>query len=272
MEYWNTGILEQRHYPGFPSIRFSNIPTFQHSSFPVFHLVFMLIFDQLKKNDPQLRIIAVLLLCGLGVLVAGLWWVQIVSTRDYQAHLEMQSFRTVRIPAVRGKILDRNGIALAENRPTYNISLYLDELRKSFKAAGNQEVSRTRATLKQQAEEKQRQLKRKLNKEERKQFILSLNQQELLRRKARYEVASNVVAEISGRLGQPLTLNPTNFQKPCPALADCDESQSIPNRSFRRAMHRAGRSGFDRSIHTLLSLRHYRRARARLFAKGRLLR
>ena len=47
----------------------------------------MLIFDQLKKNDPQLRILAVLVLCGLGVLVAGLWWVQIVSTRDYHCLL-----------------------------------------------------------------------------------------------------------------------------------------------------------------------------------------
>jgi penicillin-binding protein 2 len=173
----------------------------------------MLIFDQLKKNDPQLRIIAVLLLGGLGVLVAGLWWVQIVSSRDYQAHLEMQSFRTVRIPAVRGKILDRNGIALAENRPTYNVNLYLDELRKTFEAACSQELFRARAALKQQAEEKQRQLKRKLNKEERKQFILSLRDKGVLRQKARYEVASNVVAEISQRLGQPLTLNPTNFQK-----------------------------------------------------------
>ncbi len=182
----------------------------------------MLIFDQLKKNDPQLRILAVLLLCGLGVLVAGLWWVQIVSTRDYQAHLEMQSFRTVRIPAVRGKILDRNGIALAENRPTYNVNLYLDELAKPFKAAADKEVSRSRAFLKQQAEEKQRELKRKLNKEERKQFILSLSQQTLLRRKARYEVASNVVAEISRRLGQPLTLNPTNFQK------HYDQSLALP--------------------------------------------
>jgi penicillin-binding protein 2 len=182
----------------------------------------MLIFDQLKKNDPQLRIIAVLLLCGLGVLVAGLWWVQIVSSRDYQAHLEMQSFRTVRIPAVRGKILDRNGLALAENRPTYNINLYLDELRKPFRAAGNQEVSRARAFLKQQAEEKQRQLKRKLNKEERKQFVLLLRDQNALRQKARYEVASNVVAEISQRLGQPLTLNPTNFQK------HCDQSLAFP--------------------------------------------
>src|ERR1051326_3901429 len=95
----------------------------------------MLIFDQLKKNDPQLRILAVLVLCGLAILVAGLWWVQIVSARDYQADLEMQSFRTVRIPPVRGKILDRNGRVLAENRPTYNVSLYLEELRKPFQKA-----------------------------------------------------------------------------------------------------------------------------------------
>src|SRR5882672_6134103 len=173
----------------------------------------MLIFDQLKKNDPQLRIIAVLLLCGLGVLVAGLWWVQIVSSRDYQAHLDMQSFRTVRIPAVRNKILDRNGAALAENRPTYNVNLYLDELRKPFETACSEEISHARTILKQQAEEKQRQLKRKLNKEERKKFTLSLRDKGALRQKARYEVASNVVMEISRRLGQPLALNPTNFQK-----------------------------------------------------------
>ena len=88
----------------------------------------MLIFDQLKKGDPQLRTLTLVILTGLAVLLAGLWWVQIVSARDYQESLETQSFRTVRIPAVRGRILDRNGNVLAENRPAYNISLYLEEL------------------------------------------------------------------------------------------------------------------------------------------------
>ena len=86
----------------------------------------MLIFDQLKKDDLQLRVIAMVVLGGLGVLLAGLWWVQVVSARDFEANLETQSFRTVRIPAVRGRILDRNGLTLAENRPTYNVSLYLE--------------------------------------------------------------------------------------------------------------------------------------------------
>src|ERR1043166_4380683 len=109
----------------------------------------MLIFDQLKKNDPQLRMVAVGVLCGLAVLLAGLWWVQIVSTRDFQAHLEMQSFRTVRMPAVRGKILDQNGIVLAENRASHNISLWLDELRPKFDIEIQKDLATARADLKQ---------------------------------------------------------------------------------------------------------------------------
>ena len=76
----------------------------------------MLILDELKKNDPQLRLVAGMLAVGLFILLAGLWWVQVVSAREYQSHLEAQSYRTVRLPAMRGKILDRNGRVLAENR------------------------------------------------------------------------------------------------------------------------------------------------------------
>src|SRR5437762_3600829 len=112
----------------------------------------MLIFDQLRKNDPRLRAVAVVLVAGLAALIAGLWWVQIVCARDYQANLEMQSFRSVRMPAVRGKILDRNGKVLAENRPTYNVSLYLEELRKPLDAAYSAEVASRKAELKQQQE------------------------------------------------------------------------------------------------------------------------
>ena len=71
----------------------------------------MLIFDELKKNDPQLRWLAVAVAAGLGILLAGLWWVQVVSAHDYQSHLETQAYRTVRLPAVRGKILDREAVS-----------------------------------------------------------------------------------------------------------------------------------------------------------------
>ncbi len=94
----------------------------------------MLIFDQLKKNDPHLRVITCGVLAGMAILLFGLWWVQVISHRHYSENQKAQSFRTVRIPAIRGKILDRDGQPLAENQPSYNVSLYLDELRDQFKA------------------------------------------------------------------------------------------------------------------------------------------
>jgi penicillin-binding protein 2 len=193
----------------------------------------MLIFDQLKKDDPQLRLVAVSVLSGLGILLAGLWWVQVVSARDYQANLETQSFRTVRIPAVRGKILDRNGNTLAENRPTYNVSLYLDELRGSFDAVYLEKAARARRELRQKEEALGKQLNRRLTKQERKQFVFTPEMKSRLRQQARYEVASNVVRQVSLRLRQPLSLIATNFERhyetrlalPCPVLKDLNPTQ-----------------------------------------------
>jgi penicillin-binding protein 2 len=173
----------------------------------------MLIFDQLKKDDPRLRAVAVLVLSGLGVLLAGLWWVQVVSARDYVANLEAQSFRTVRMPAVRGRILDRNGVALAENQPTYNVSLYLEELDGAFRTAYAVKALRARQELRQKQKEMEAKLSRRLTKEERKQFVYSQKQRELLGQAARYDVASNVVQQVSTRLGQPLSLDATNFER-----------------------------------------------------------
>ena len=187
----------------------------------------------MKKNDPQLRLLAVAVLAGLMVLLVGLWWVQVVWSKDYQANLETQSFRTVRIPAVRGRILDRNGMILAENRPTYNVGLYLEELRKPFEEAYSNEVAHARAALKQEMDQQQKKLRRKLTKEERRHFILTSKQRGLIRQEARYEVASNVVVQVSHRLRQPLWLNPTNFERhfetrlalPCPVLANLTPAQ-----------------------------------------------
>jgi penicillin-binding protein 2 len=189
----------------------------------------MLIFDQLKKNDPQLRALAVIVLGGLFVLLAGLWWVQVVSARDYQANLENQSFRTVRIPAVRGRILDRNGITLAENRPTYNVGLYLEELRSQFQA----EYARMRPvrTVTNSSAFWRRWLG---SPSVTTQYVkLKKAQIEGLRCQARYCVASNVVMQVSYRLRQSLLLNPTNFARhyetrlalPCPVLTNLNPVQ-----------------------------------------------
>jgi penicillin-binding protein 2 len=193
----------------------------------------MLIFDQLKKDDPRLRGVAVMVLAGVFLLLGGLWWVQVVSGRHYQTNLEDQSFRTVRIPAVRGKITDRNGLPLAENRPTYNLSLYFEELRKPFDNAYLGEITRSRAELKQKAEEREKALGRRLTKTERKEFVLSAKEKLALRQKARSQVASNVVSRISERLREPLIFDAARFEKhyqtrlalPYPVLTDLTPTQ-----------------------------------------------
>jgi len=173
----------------------------------------MLILDELKKNDPQLRLVAGMLAAGLFILLAGLWWVQVVSAREYQGHLDTQTYRTVRLPALRGKILDREGRVLAENRPSYNLSLYLDDLRKQFKAAGDAEYASATNARAQFIAAKEKQLGRPLTKAERKQFAFTTSRMEQLRAQARYRVASAVVSQVGRKLDLPLALDPAKFER-----------------------------------------------------------
>ena len=167
----------------------------------------MLIFDQLKKHDPQLRLLALVIFGGVCILVAGLWWVQIVKAGDFQAHLETQSFRTVRIPAVRGKILDRNGEVLAENRPVYDIGLYLEELSPQFQ----QEFTRLRPV--RSVTNSVPFWKRWLGGSSVTAQRVRLRKEEIdaLSAMARYIVASNVVNHIGRCLQQPISLSVVKF-------------------------------------------------------------
>ncbi len=147
----------------------------------------MLVFDQLKKNDPPMRVIAWVVAAGLFVLLAGLWYVQVVSSHRYVENLKNQSFRTVRLPALRGKILDRRGAELAENVPSYNISLYLEDpalraqFQKQFQAAkGGRKLPRAQSSE--------------------------------LARATRYQVVSNAVQQLGRVLQQPVTLDAARFQ------------------------------------------------------------
>lgn len=92
----------------------------------------MLIIDQMRRDDARLRVVAGVVLVGMALLAGGLWRLQILASQRYSRSEEAQSVRLVRVPAVRGKILDREGIPLAENRPSYDVNLYLEELRPSF--------------------------------------------------------------------------------------------------------------------------------------------
>ncbi len=146
----------------------------------------MLILDQLRKDDRRLLAIALVVLGGLGTLLAGLWYVQVVSARRFQASLQTQTYRNVRIPAIRGKILDRNGLVLAENRPCYDLDLYIEELRLEF----DREFTRQRGG-------------RKLTRAER----------AAMRTSVRYTVVSNTVQRVAQTLQTPVTLTAPAFHR-----------------------------------------------------------
>jgi len=151
----------------------------------------MLVFDQLKRGDRQLQVMSLCVLLGMGLLVAGLWQVQVVSHHKYTANLENQMFRSVRLPALRGKILDRRGQPLVENQPRYTVNLYLEELSKLFQNA-------YAADLKKRGEE----LGRKLTRPEKAE----------LARESRFLVASNLAQTVAALIRQPATLSEAQFR------------------------------------------------------------
>lgn len=198
----------------------------------------MLIFDQLHKADRHLRLVSWLIAAGLAVLLGGLWWVQVVRSRQFAEDQFNQSYRTVRVPAPRGKIMDRNGVVLAENRPVYSVSLYLGDRSwrqsvlahyKAAKEAARRVGARQRppSTMEKVLswfgyEPSLVQLRR-----------LSRDEETALGRAARYTVTSNIVAQLGEVLGQRLTLDATNFHKhynqslvlPLPILSGLDAAQ-----------------------------------------------
>ena len=193
----------------------------------------MLVFDELKKNEPHLRLVAVGLVAGFVILLAGLWWMQIVSSREYQNHLETQAYRSIRLPAVRGKILDREGRVLAENQPRYNLSLYLDDLRLPFYRSYTNLLGAARVVQKRNIANAEKKLGRSLTKAELNQFRLSPEYLEQLRQQARVRVASGILAQVGEKIGQPVALDEKKFNRhyasqlalPYPALPNLDPAQ-----------------------------------------------
>ena len=73
----------------------------------------------------RLYLLAVLVMLGLGVLVARLHKVQVVDYEYHRSRLPGEKEVTVRVPGVRGEIRDRGGVVLATNRASYEVTFDL---------------------------------------------------------------------------------------------------------------------------------------------------
>ncbi len=84
---------------------------------------------QLNAERARVRILVGLMAFALLVLVVALYRLQVMQVAEHSSRLERQSIRRVRLPGPRGRVYDRNGVVLCDNKPSYCIAVYVEELR-----------------------------------------------------------------------------------------------------------------------------------------------
>jgi len=85
------------------------------------------------RSTARIMLLGLIMLLALSGLVFRLWYVQIARGADYTARIGNRSQVSVRIPAVRGEILDRNGIKLVENRASFEVDFYLPDMVRAYR-------------------------------------------------------------------------------------------------------------------------------------------
>lgn len=168
----------------------------------------MQILDPAEHDSRALRALTGGVIAGLGILLAGIWWIQVASRSKYQNQLEVQAVRTVRIPAARGRILDSSGVVLADSLPSFNLGVYLEELSGEFR----KEYARIRPV--------QVVTRRSVwlgwwgrSLQTTQAVRLSRSELDELQWTARTRVVSNVVWELSQVLQYPIPFDPERFRR-----------------------------------------------------------
>ncbi len=83
-----------------------------------------------NRDVVRISLLTLFMMTCLLFLAGALWFTQ-VSRGDHYAHnASRQSLRVVRVPADRGRILDRHGICLADNTPSFSLCVFVEEFRK----------------------------------------------------------------------------------------------------------------------------------------------
>src|SRR5213078_753844 len=83
-------------------------------------------------ESPRLRlgIMAIVVVSLFAALLARLWYLQVLAAPQYQTQAEVNRVRTIYTEAPRGRILDRQGHVLVDNRVS-DVQKRLDDKRYS---------------------------------------------------------------------------------------------------------------------------------------------
>lgn len=98
----------------------------------------------------RLYLLTALVLAGCGTLLSRLYEFQIDRREEFIVNIPTTHTVEIREPGVRGEIVDRNGVVLARNRRSYEITFNLEDIYRGYqqmlrKKAANSEVAEEEA-------------------------------------------------------------------------------------------------------------------------------
>jgi penicillin-binding protein 2 len=81
---------------------------------------------QLSEHDPtqfkqRFKIAIIIILIGLSILILRMWYLQVIKGDELRQRSENNSIRLHKINASRGLIIDRNGIVMVDNQPSFDL-------------------------------------------------------------------------------------------------------------------------------------------------------
>ncbi|MDD2321072.1 MAG: penicillin-binding protein 2 [Geobacteraceae bacterium] len=86
------------------------------------------IIREVREPSRQLLFLTIAVIALFFILLARLWYLQLVKAEDFQNLSENNRLRLVPVAASRGTILDRNGEILVDNRPSFSIAVIPQEV------------------------------------------------------------------------------------------------------------------------------------------------
>ncbi len=83
---------------------------------------------------------ALLALLAFGALVARLWFLQVLSSEEFEAQAQSNTVRVIYEPAPRGRVFDRNGNVLVDNRESLVVTVDRFTYDTEFDGEGQEEL------------------------------------------------------------------------------------------------------------------------------------
>lgn len=104
----------------------------------------MIRVSQSKTQDEYRRqffFISLVVVFSFLVLIARLWYLQILNGEKWLRFSESNRIEAKRIPAIRGRILDRDGKVIADSKPSFDLKVVPGQLQPSIE--GQSDVYRS---------------------------------------------------------------------------------------------------------------------------------